>query len=69
MAKDKNKRIENMGACLLSIYDTLKLHDNDHRTGINETLSEEMFRIMKAHDVDLNKELGFTHLKPVASNK
>jgi hypothetical protein len=30
----------------------------------NETLSEMMFRKMKAYNIDLNKELGFTHLKP-----
>ncbi|PCI96645.1 MAG: hypothetical protein COB15_09665 [Flavobacteriales bacterium] len=65
----KDEKINNMAACLLSIYDTLKLHDNEQGTGITETLSEEMFRIMKAHNVDLNKQLGFTHLKPVASKK
>ena len=30
-----------------------------------ETLSEMMFRKMKGYNIDLNKELGFTHLKPV----
>jgi hypothetical protein len=50
--------------CMLSIYDTLKLHDNGSLLE-DETLSEIMFRKMKSHNIDLNKELGFTHLKPV----
>jgi hypothetical protein len=33
----------------------------------NETLSEMMFRKMKGYNIDLNKELGFTHLSPVKS--
>lgn len=28
-----------------------------------------MFRKMKAYNIDLNKELGFTHLKPVTKNE
>ena len=65
---DKEK-IYNMASCMLSILDSLKLHDNDSLLLDNETLSEVMFRKMKAYDIDLNKELGFTHLKPVTKNK
>ena len=65
---DKEK-IYNMASCMLSILDSLKLHDNDSLLLDNETLSEVMFRKMKAYDIDLNKELGFTHLKPVSKNK
>ena len=57
----KEKRLVN---CLLNIYDTLKLHDRD-QLDRDETLSEMMFRMMEANNIDLNKELGFTHLKPV----
>lgn len=68
--KDKEK-IENMASCLLSILDYLKLQDNckddseDMLQLNDETLSEMMFRKMKAYNIDLNKELGFTHLRPV----
>jgi len=62
----KDKKIENMGSCLLSILDTLKLFDQGSLCMDYETLSEMMFRKMKAYDIDLNKELGFTHLKPVS---
>lgn len=55
--------------CMLSIYDTLKLHDNGSLLEDDETLSEIMFRKMKAYNIDLNKELGFTHLKPVTKRK
>lgn len=58
---DKDK-IYNMASCMLSILDSLKLYDND-------SLSEVMFRKMKAYNIDLNKELGFTHLKPITKNK
>jgi len=61
----KDKKIENYNACLLAIYDSLKLHDNGLPEASGETLSEMMFRYMKAYHIDLNKELGFTHLKPV----
>ena len=60
--KDK---IHNMASCMLSILDSLKLYDNDSLLLDNETLSEVMFRKMKAYNIDLNKELGFTHLKPI----
>ena len=60
--KDK---IHNMASCMLSILDSLKLYDNDKLLLDDETLSEIMFRKMKAYNIDLNKELGFTHLKPV----
>lgn len=55
----------NMASCMLSILDSLKLYDNGSLLLDNETLSEVMFRKMKAYDIDLNKELGFTHLKPI----
>lgn len=50
---------------LLSIYDSLKLVDMEGALPKDETLTEIMFRKMRAYDIDLNKELGFTHLKPV----
>jgi len=68
---DKEK-IHNMAACMLSILDSLKLFDNSSLLTENETLSEIMFRKMKGYDIDLNKELDFTHLTPVTkkdSNK
>ncbi len=60
----KDEKIANLHSCLLSIYDTLMLHDNGSFDD-DETLSEKMFRKMEAYNIDLNKELGFTHLKPV----
>ena len=65
---DKDK-IHNMASCMLSILDSLKLYDNDSLLLDNETLSEVMFRKMKAYNIDLNKELGFSHLKPITKNK
>jgi len=65
---DKDK-IHNMASCMLSILDSLKLYDNGILLLDNETLSEVMFRKMKAYNIDLNKELGFTHLKPIPKNK
>ena len=65
---DKEK-IESMSNCLLSILDTLKLYDNNNLILEDETLSEVMFRKMEAYNIDLNKELGFTHLKPITKNK
>ena len=53
-----------MASCMLSILDSLKLYDNNSLELGDETLSEMMFRKMKAYNIDLNKELGFTHLKP-----
>ena len=64
----KNK-IHNMASCMLSILDSLKLYDNNSLLLDNETLSEMMFKEMKAYNIDLNKELGFTHLKPVSKDK
>ncbi len=58
------EKIHNMACCMLSILDSLQLHDNDHLDTTEETLSEMMFRKMKGHNIDLNKELGVTHLKP-----
>lgn len=60
---------KNMASCLLAVLDTLKLHDTDSLDMSYETLSEMMFRKMKAYDIDLNKELGFTHLKPIKKKK
>ena len=64
-ARTQDKR-EEMAACMLSILDSLKLHDNGSLELGDETLNEMMFRKMKAYKIDLNKELGFTHLKPVS---
>jgi hypothetical protein len=65
-------KYEDVLGSLLSIYDRLCKVDNECiATGIdlpdfglrkNETLSEMFFRVLK---IDLNKELGFSHLKPV----
>ncbi len=64
--QDENKdKVLNMASCMLSILDTLKLHDEGILNEDYETLSEIMFRKMKAYNIDLNKELGFTHLKPI----
>ena len=59
----------NMAACMLSILDSLKLYDNGSLELGDETLSEMMFRKMKGYNIDLNEELGFTHLKPVIKPK
>jgi len=64
-----NEAENNMAACMLSILDSLKLYDNDSLFLDGETLSEMMFRKMRGHNIDLNKELGFTHLKPISRNK
>lgn len=61
---EENKRLDDFRNCLLSIYDSLKLADDDGLCLENETLTEIMFRKMKAYNIDLNEELGFTHLKP-----
>ncbi len=64
---------ENYLNALVAIYDYLKLVDNDiinddiviPMLEVNEeTLSEMLFRKLKGYDIDLNKELGWTHLKP-----
>lgn len=64
---------ENYLNALVAIYDYLKLVDNDiindniviPMLEVNEeTLSEMLFRKLKEYDIDLNKELGWTHLKP-----
>ena len=71
MLTEKNKtkmskeEKHNMVSCMLSILDSLKLYDNGSLELGDETLSEMMFRKMKGYNIDLNKELGFTHLKPV----
>ncbi len=65
---DKEK-IHNMASCMLSILDTIKLHDCDSLYEDDETLSQMMFRKMQAYDVDLNKELDFDHLRPVTKEE
>lgn len=62
---DKKNKLEDAYSCMLSILDTLKLHDKGSLYEEDETLSEMMFRKMGAYNIDLNKELGFTHLTPV----
>ena len=66
MSKEEN---HNMAACMLSILDSLKLYDKGSLELGDETLSEMMFRKMKGYNIDLNKELGFTHLKPVTKSE
>jgi len=65
----KNEQILNMASCMLSILDSLKLYDQGALELNNETLSEVMFRKMKAYNIDLNKELGLTHIKPIKKIK
>jgi len=72
--RPQDEKIVNMSICMLSILDYLKLQDNckdkEEMLRLNdETLSEMMFRKMEVYNVDLNKELGFTHLKPVKKHK
>ena len=61
----EEQTVVNMASCMLSILDILKLYDLGQLELDDETLSEMMFRKMSAYNVDLNKELGFTHLKPI----
>jgi hypothetical protein len=69
------EKINKMACCLLEILDYLKLQDKcilgekDMLELNDETLSEMMFRKMEANGIDLNKELGFNHLKPIKKNK
>ena len=70
----KDEEIVNMASCMLSILDYLKLQDNctdgeDMLQTNDETLSEMMFRKMKGYNIDLNEELGFTHLQPVKKKR
>lgn len=65
----KADRIHNMASCMLSILDSIKLYDKGSLELGDETLSEIMFRKMGAYNIDLNKELGFDHLKPVKKSK
>lgn len=62
---NKQEKIYNMASCMLSILDSIKLFDNNSLDLDSETMSEIMFRKMKAYGIDLNKELSFSHLKPV----
>ena len=59
----------NMASCMLSILDSLKLYDNNSLELGDETLSEMMFRKLEGYNIDLNKELGFTHLNPFTKPK
>lgn len=61
----KSEQIRNMANCMLSILDILKLHDTGTLCESKETLSEMMFRRMKVHEIDINKELGFDHIEPI----
>lgn len=61
----KGRQLE-VYSCMLSILDSISLHDNSVLEEVEETLSEIMFRKMRGYNIDLNKELGFTHLKPVS---
>lgn len=65
----ESEQVHNMAACMLSILDSLKLYDQNQLVLDNETLSEMMFRKMKGYNIDLNKELGFTHLKPIKKDQ
>jgi len=65
----KKDKIHNMASCMLSILDSLKLADKGVLDLSEETLSEIMFRKMDAYNIDLNKELGFTHLAPIKKSK
>ena len=64
---------ENYLNALVSIYDYLGLVDDDiinkeidiPTLEVNEeTLTEMFLRKLKGYDIDLNEELGWTHLKP-----
>lgn len=61
----QEQTVYNMASCMLSILDSLKLYDKGSLELGDETLSEMMFRKMKGYNIDLNKELEFTHLEPV----
>ena len=67
--KTDKERLHEVFSCMLSILDTIKLHDYGTLYEEDETLSEMMFRKMKAYNIDLNRELGFDHLKPVKKIK
>ncbi len=62
----KKEKLNNAFSCLLSILDSIKLHDKGVLYEKDETLSQIMFRKMQGYKIDLNKELGFDHLKPVS---
>ena len=68
MDSEKNN-VHNMASCMLSILDSIKLYDNGAFDLSSETLSEVMFRKMKGYGIDLNEELGFTHLEPVSTKE
>ena len=68
----RDAKLNKIASCMLSILDSLKLFDNFYNDSLelgDKTLSQMMFRKMKAYNIDLNKELGFTHLKPVKRKK
>jgi arabinogalactan endo-1,4-beta-galactosidase len=60
---------------LVAIYDYLKLIDKeiiennieiDMLNMNEETLTGMLFRKLNAYNIDLNKELGWDHLKPIS---
>ena len=63
--QDYKSKINDLRNALLGVYDSLTLYDTNQLILENETLSQVMFRKMKANDIDLNKELGYKHLKPI----
>jgi len=55
---------QNMAAALVSIIDSIKIFDSgDYEALKYETMSEIVFRKLKAYNVDLNEILGWDHLK------
>ena len=69
MPLKKEDKVFTMASCMLSILDSLKLYDLNSLELGDGTLSEMMFRKMKGHGIDLNKELGFNHLEPIKKPK
>jgi hypothetical protein len=65
----KEDELHNAYACMLSILDTLKLHDTNVLFEDDETLSEMMFRMMEGYGIDLNAALKFNHLAPIKKIK
>jgi len=73
--KELEDKISNYQNSLVSIYDYVKMLDRDiinNNIDIDtlqlndETISEMFFRNLSAYDVDLNKDLGWDHLKPIS---
>ena len=51
----KKEKLNNAFSCLLSILDSIKLHDKGVLYEKDETLSQIMFRKMQGYKIDLNK--------------